>query len=267
MNILEEIVQHKKNEVALAKATTAIRELEQSTLFDRSTYSLSNALRNKAEVGIIAEIKRTSPSTKALQENIDVTTLSQAYLSAGASCLSVLTDKKYFGGTKEDLLAARAANTAPILRKDFIVDEYQLIEAKSIGADCILLIAACLSPKETKSLAATAKSLGLEILLEVHEASEINSHINQYIDNIGINNRDLKTFTTDIQTSIDLYPNLPQELCKISESGISTAEHIDKLASCGFDGFLIGGHFMKSGQPAETCKNLIDNYKALQHES
>jgi len=263
MNILEEIVHHKKKEVALAKATTAISELEKSPLFERTTYSFSSALRNENKVGIIAEIKRTSPSTKSLQEQIDVTALSQAYLSAGASCLSVLTDHKYFGGTKEDLLEARAANTAPIIRKDFIIDEYQLVEAKSIGADCVLLIAACLSPEETKTLAATAKSLGLEILLEVHEASEINSHLNQYIDNIGINNRDLKTFTTDIQTSIDLYPNLPQELCKISESGISTADQLDHLITCGFDGFLIGGHFMKSGNPSQTCKTLVDNYIAL----
>ncbi len=266
MNILEQIVFDKRKEVQKAKELTSIKELEKNPLFERKGISLSNTLRQNDQLGIIAEIKRSSPSTKALVKTIDVQKISTGYIESGASALSVLTDKKYFDGTIADLNVARKYNACPILRKDFVIDEYQIIESKSIGADCILLIAACLEPKTTSDLAKLAKSFGLDVLLEVHDEAQINTHLNPYIDIIGVNNRDLRTFKTDIQTSIDLYPLLPKELCKISESGITNGNDICQLTKTGFDGFLIGGHFMKSGQPAIACKKIIDEYKSTANE-
>jgi len=267
MNILEKIIVDKRKEVQEAKDYTTVKRLEQSLFFESSTVSLSKYLKRNDKIGIIAEIKRTSPSTKTLHKEIDVEKLSIAYMQSGASALSILTDQKYFEGSIQDLQIARKFNFCPILRKDFIIDEYQVIQSKSIGADCILLIAACLDPSTTSSLAALAKKLGLEVLLEVHNKEEVSSHLNEHIDIIGVNNRDLKTFNTDIQKSLDLLEFLPQQLCKISESGISTSHDISILKKAGYDGFLIGGHFMKSGDPAQICKELIDDYKSIAHES
>ncbi len=263
MNILEEIVEHKEKEIQRSKDFTTVKQLEQSIFFESTPVSLSSYLKREDKLGVIAEIKRKSPSTQALQEDIDVEKLSIAYMQSGASALSVLTDKKYFDGTQEDLKVARKFNFCPILRKDFIIDEYQIVESKSIGADCILLIAACLDPDTTLKLSAFAKSLKLEVLLEVNCKEEIETHANDHIDIIGINNRDLKTFKTNIQRSLELYEYLPKDLCKISESGISQGQDIMDLKACGFDGFLIGGHFMRSSYPAQACKQLIQDYKSL----
>jgi len=263
MNILEKIVAHKQQEVAACKERRSIAELEKIDSFERDVLSLSEAIRNSDPLGIISEIKRASPSTGAIKENVDVATLSQAYIEAGASALSILTDYHFFGGRNEDLQTARANNQCPILRKDFIIDEYQIIEAKSIGADCILLIAACLEPILCKTLASTAHSLGLEVLLEVHKEEEIESHFNSNVNLIGVNNRNLKSFKTSIENSLKLYDSLPKDVTKISESGISTAAHLKELKQSGYDGFLIGGHFMKTEQPALSCKELIEDFKSL----
>jgi len=261
VNILEKIVLHKRKEVTDRKAQTSIANLEQSEFFGRTCVSLSETLKRANPIGIIAEMKRSSPSTGMMRPNLDVPNLGQDYIHSGASALSILTDSEFFAGKNEDLRTARKSNDAPILRKDFIVDEYQLIEAKSIGADCILLIAACLETRDCARLAESARSLGLEVLLEVHSKEEIDAYPNEHINLIGINNRNLKTFQTSIQHSLDLYDSLPQELVKISESGISNGAQLRELKNRGFDGFLIGGHFMKSNDPATACKDLIKEFK------
>lgn len=263
MNILEKIIAHKKKEVQNLKDSVSIKKLEQSLFFDNKVFSLSEHLKRPNKLGIIAEIKRSSPSTGSLNESVNVEQLSTSYIESGASALSILTDNHFFGGKNQDLQIARKFNSCPILRKDFIIDEFQIIEAKSIGADCILLIAACLEKNQCKYLAQFAKSFGLEVLLEIHSKDEIDSHYNQYLDLIGVNNRNLQTFTTNIANSIQLFENLPKGLTKISESGIKEATDIMQLKQIGFDGFLIGGHFMKTSDPANTCKNLIKKHYQL----
>jgi indole-3-glycerol phosphate synthase len=263
MNILEEIVDYKRKVVQEAKGLNTIKSLEQSIFFETTPVSMKTYLTREDKVGIIAEIKRSSPSAGIINNRIDVEKLSIDYMQAGASALSVLTDAKYFGGSNIDLEIARKNNYCPILRKEFIIDEYQIVEAKSIGADCILLIAACLSPQECKNLAAFAKSIKLEVLLEVQAKEEIESHVNANIDIIGVNNRNLKDFTTNISNSVELFEFLPKELVKISESGIKTAEQMVALKKAGFDGFLIGGYFMQYDDPGQACKTLIENYKSL----
>lgn len=263
MSILETIVENKKTVIQESKDLIPVKVLENSIFFYSQPISLKEYLKREDRVGIIAEIKRSSPSTGVINDKIDIEKLSIAYMQSGASALSVLTDTKFFGGKNQDLEIARKYNYCPILRKDFIIDEYQIIEAKSIGTDCILLIAACLSPEQCKKLAAFAKTLQLEVLLEVQTKEEINSHTNSYIDLIGVNNRNLKDFSTDISNSKLLFEHLPKELVKISESGITQASQIKELKNIGYNGFLIGGFFMKHEEPGSFCKNLIDNYKML----
>ena len=189
--------------------------------------------------------------------------VSIGYMQAGASALSILTDKEYFGGSNEDLKVVRKYNFCPILRKDFVVDEYQIIEAKSIGADCILLIAAALEPGKLKSLAAFAKSLGLEVLLEVHDGEELDRCLNDHVDLVGINNRNLKTFEVSLDTSLNLINKIPSNFVKISESGISDPNTMIELKKAGFDGFLIGENFMKSARPEQAAYNFIKEYRKL----
>ena len=263
MNILETIIDYKKTVIQESKELKPVKLLEKSIFFNSQPILLTEYLKRTDRVGIIAEIKRSSPSAGIINDKIDVEKLSISYMQAGASALSVLTENIFFGGNNYDLEVARKFNYCPILRKDFIIDEYQILEAKSIGADCILLIAACLKPKECQSLAAFAKSLHLEVLLEVRTKEEIESHTNVYIDLIGVNNRNLKDFTTDISNSKLLFEYLPKELVKISESGITQASQVKELKDYGYNGFLIGGFFMKHDEPGRVCKNLIDNYKAL----
>lgn len=258
MTILEKIVGQKKKEIALNKEIRPVKLLERSIYFETPVVSMKKYLQRDDKVGIIAEIKRSSPSTGLLKQQLDVEQLSIAYMQSGATALSVLTDEQFFKGSVEDLTTARKFNYCPILRKDFLVDEYQLVEAKSIGADCILLIAACLSPEECRTLTGTAKKLGLEVLLEVHSLEEIHSHVHEELDIVGINNRNLHDFTTRINTSIELGSSIPEGFIKISESGISEAEQVITLKKEGFDGFLIGGYFMKQPHPAESCRQLIN---------
>jgi indole-3-glycerol phosphate synthase len=258
MSILNQIIATKLEEVELNKGIIPVRLLERSIYFNTDVVSMKQYLLRTDRVGIIAEIKRRSPSTGDFKNNIDVEKLSIEYMQAGATALSVLTDQKYFGGSNEDLTLARKFNYCPVLRKDFIIDEYQLVEAKSIGADCILLIAACLTPEQCDKLAKFAKNLGLEVLLEVHNKTEIDTHINPFIDIVGINNRNLHDFSTSIDTSIEMAASIPPDFVKISESGISEAYQIITLMKHGFKGFLIGGYFMKKAQPALVCKELIN---------
>lgn len=257
MSILKEIIANKKREVKLQKELISLKLLERSIYYDTAVVSMKQYLQRTDKEGIIAEIKRSSPSTGAFKTTLDLEKLSIGYMQAGATALSVLTDQHYFNGCNEDLSTARKFNYCPILRKDFMIDKYQIAEAKSIGADCILLIAACLTPKKTNTLASYAKSLGLEVLLEVHNKAEIESYLNPYLDIIGVNNRNLKDFTTDIQTSIELASYIPDEFVKISESGLYKASQLIELRKYGYQGFLIGGHFMKNSRPAKACNDLI----------
>lgn len=256
MTILDEIVQHKRKEVSGNKELYPIKLLEKSTYFETKPVSLTKYLLREDKSGIIAEFKKKSPSKGMINEYADVEKVTVGYMQAGASALSVLTDTKFFGGKNEDLTTARKFNYCPILRKDFIVDEYQIIEAKSIGADVILLIAACLTKDEISKFAKTAKDLGLEILMEIHTEEELDK-INENIDVVGVNNRNLKTFEVSIENSKKLSEKIPSDFVKISESGISNVSTINELKKYGFQGFLIGENFMKTSMPEKACEKFI----------
>lgn len=256
MTILDKIVLRKKEEVALAKQTVSVQQLEAGHHFNRSPYVFKAFLLDPVRTGIIAEFKRRSPSKGIINDQVKVEEVTQAYAAAGASALSVLTDVDFFGGHTNDLLAARAANEIPVLRKDFMIDEYQVLEAKALGADIILLIAAILTPAEIKNLAALAKSLGLNVLLEVHNLEELQRSICKDLDAIGVNNRNLADFTVNIQTSFDLVNQIPDEFMKISESAISAPQTIMELKAAGFNGFLIGENFMKTTNPGQAMHDF-----------
>lgn len=258
MEILQKIVRHKQEEVAERKALYPTKLLERSIYFRTKAISLKRYILNREKSGIIAEIKTKSPSLGAINMSANVKDISIEYMRAGASALSVLTDNRFFGGNMHTLSKIRDYNYCPILQKDFIIDEYQIVEAKSFGADAILLISACLDKKKIDSFSSLAKSLGLEVLLEIEKREDLNM-LNSDIELIGINNRNLRTFETDIGKSITLSQYLPPNLVKISESGIQSAEDILMLRQRGFDGFLIGELFMKSSNPGKTCRNLISH--------
>lgn len=257
MTVLDEIVAQKLIEVKTDKAKCSLAQLEQSELFGRTPYSLSEFLLNPQKSGIICEFKRQSPSKGLINGTAKPEEVTLAYNKAGASAISVLTDQKFFGGKNEDLIAARKVNDIPILRKDFIIDEYQIVEAKSIGADVILLIAAILDYQRCEQLAKTAKQLGLSVLMEVHTEKELEL-CNPYLDVVGVNNRNLKTFEVDVNYSIHLFDKIPHVFVKISESGISNTSTIKQLKKIGFQGFLIGENFMKTDDPGKACMEFID---------
>ncbi len=256
MNILDRIVADKRKEVDLKKGLIPISHLENTPLFNSETISLANALRNSA-TGIIAEHKRRSPSKSVINQDLNVYEVAKGYEIAGACGMSVLTDGKYFGGSLDDLLLARAAVKMPLLRKEFIIDAYQIIEAKSNGADVILLIAAILSQSEIKTFSELAKSLHLDVLLEVHNTAELQKSIMPSLDMLGVNNRNLKTFEVSLETSKTLSQIIPDDFVKVSESGISSVEAIKELRPYGYKGFLIGENFMKSEDPGKSALNFI----------
>ncbi|WP_316816575.1 indole-3-glycerol phosphate synthase TrpC [Pedobacter nyackensis] len=256
MTILDKIVLRKKEEVALAKQAVSVQQLEAGLHFSRNPYVFKEFLLDPVRTGIIAEFKRRSPSKGIINDQVKVEEVTQAYAAAGASALSVLTDVDFFGGHTNDLLAARAANEIPVLRKDFMIDEYQILEAKALGADIILLIAAILTPAEIKNLSELAKSLGLNVLLEVHNLEELQRSICKDLDAIGVNNRNLADFTVNIQTSFDLVSQIPDEFMKISESAISAPQTIMELKAAGFNGFLIGENFMKTTNPGQAMHDF-----------
>ncbi len=258
MTILDEINQNKRKEIEEAKQKISIEDLKMSPFFKRECNSLKAALTEEGSNGIIAEFKTSSPSKGIINDQAEVVEVTSAYSAAGASGLSVLTDSDYFGGSFENLAKARFANPqTPILRKDFMLDEYQVYEAKAHGADLILLIAASLSKVEMQNLTEVAKSLGMEVLVEVHSEEEIEK-LNPMVDLVGVNNRNLKTFEVDIETSVKLSKVLPDNFVKISESGISTIENINYLKEFGFKGFLMGENFMKEENPGQACKEFIN---------
>ncbi|WP_306352194.1 indole-3-glycerol phosphate synthase TrpC [Flavobacterium sp. '19STA2R22 D10 B1'] len=259
MNILDKIVADKHREVALKKSIIPVSQLESSVLFGRSTHSLVENLK-VSNSGIIAEHKRRSPSKSVINQSFTVEEVVTGYENAGASAISVLTDGKYFGGSLDDLILARASVQLPLLRKEFVIDEYQILEAKAYGADLILLIAAVLSRKEIETLSSFAKSLGLEVLLEVHNQEELELSIMPTLDIIGVNNRNLKTFEVSLDYSKTLAPHIPDDFIKISESGISSVEAIKDLKTYGYKGFLVGENFMKTDNPGISAKQFIDQF-------
>lgn len=260
-DILEEIMAHKRHEVEASK-----REVPLSVLANllkeryrqrqlRPTYSLKQALQN-SNSGIISEFKRKSPSKGWISQNANPAIIAPAYEQGGATALSVLTDAKYFGGSSEDLRTARSKVSLPILRKDFICDEYQLYEARLWGADAILLIASALERNTCIALTRKAKELQLEVLLELHHEREL-EYLNDAVDVVGINNRNLGTFHTDTEHSFLLAEQLPRETVRISESGISDAATARELRQKGFQGFLIGELFMRTENPGESLKYFL----------
>ncbi|ANE49829.1 indole-3-glycerol phosphate synthase TrpC [Flavisolibacter tropicus] len=247
MNILDKIVAYKREEVEKAKSLKSIAELEQLPLFEEPSFSLKRFLLDEKKTGIIAEFKRKSPSKGIINDKVKVSQITRAYASNGASGLSILTDEPSFGGSIDDMITARF-NDVPILRKEFIIDEYQIVEAKAYGADVILLIAAILTPEQVHDFTLKAHELGLEVILEIHDDSEL-GHIQQRTDIVGVNNRNLKTFEVDIEQSIRLSHHIPENKIKISESGINSVQDILNLKSAGYNGFLIGENFMKQEDP------------------
>lgn len=267
MDILSKIIAHKKKEVEERISLYPVPLLERSVFFNSPVVSLKKYLEREDKVGIIAEFKRRSPSKGDINKYASVERTSIGYMQAGASALSILTETAFFGGKNEDLEEARKFNYCPVLRKDFIVDEYQVIEAKSIGADAILLLANVLTPAEVKRFAKTARSLGLEVLLEIRDTEEL-AAINEHITAVGVNNRNLRDFTVNIGQSLRLSALVPGEFIKVSESGIDSAAIVHQLKDAGYKGFLIGEAFMKYNRPELACASFIrevNSFKASIH--
>jgi len=260
MNILEQIVATKRLEVAKAKEKVSMGALEKLRYFARTCHALTMSLVQPASTGIIAEFKRKSPSKGVINDRLGVDEVTRGYVAAGAACLSVLTDEVYFGGTAADFELARRTNpNTPMLRKDFMVDEYQVVEAKSMGADVILLIAAALSPREIEVLGTLARSLGMETLLEVHDEEELERSLGDYISVVGVNNRNLKNFSEqNVEVSKRLSEKIPARFVKVSESCISGPEVIKDLKSYGYRGFLIGESFMKTEDPGRALTSFLN---------
>lgn len=267
-DILSEIIAHKQTEIELQKQTVSLEQLqEQAGIIIRENAAHRRSMKQAlaaSPTGIISEFKRRSPSKGWINEAARAEEISAAYEAAGAAALSILTDGKFFGGTLRDIRTARPLVHIPILRKDFIIDEYQLLQACIVGADAVLLIASCLSPEQCSTLTAQAHELGLEVLLEIHSPSEL-SYINKEVDMVGVNNRNLGSFVTDVENSFRIARQLREAThgltspLLVSESGISDPETICRLRAAGFRGFLIGETFMKTANPGETLKKFIQD--------
>lgn len=256
MNILDQIIARKKEEISLSKSQVSLKDLKNSAFFERKTFSLKDALVQKS--GIIAEFKRKSPSKGIMNNQSDVLEVAKTYEKCGASGISILTDSDFFGGNFDDILKIRNEIQRPILRKDFMIDEYQFYEAKSIGADVVLLIAACLSPVQVQEFTELSHELGLEVLLEIHTEEELKC-FNKNIDLVGINNRNLQDFKVDLQHSVDLKNLLPAGTLSIAESGIYSVQDYQFLKSKGFDGFLMGEYFMKNENPGQKFEEFLSH--------
>ncbi|TGE29115.1 indole-3-glycerol phosphate synthase TrpC [Hymenobacter metallicola] len=263
--ILDKIVAHKRREVAERQSLVPATLLERSVYFPNQPVSLRKYLLRDDLSGIIAEFKRKSPSKGWINQHAPVERTTLGYMQAGASALSVLTDAEFFGGKNEDLTIARRFNYCPILRKDFVVDEYQILEAKSIGADAILLIAAVLTAEEVLRFGQLARSLGLEVLLEVHNAEELARTLHpDAVSLVGVNNRNLHDFSLSLDTSRELAEQIPNEFVKVTESGLHSAADIQMLRAAGYRGFLIGEAFMRSSRPEKACYSLVQELHATE---
>ncbi|WP_027378366.1 indole-3-glycerol phosphate synthase TrpC [Chryseobacterium daeguense] len=254
MNILDKIIQRKKEEISVSKSRIPVGDLKNTMFFERENFSLKHNIKNKS--GIIAEFKRKSPSKGIINDTISPLEVTSKYQELGAGGVSILTDTEFFGGSIEDILSVRNHINIPILRKDFMIDEYQFYEAKSIGADAVLLIAACLSPQQVMEFTELSHELGMEVLLEIYTEDEL-KHFNQNIDLVGINNRNLKDFKVDLQHSVNLKNQLPENAVSVAESGIYSVQDFKFLKQKGFDGFLMGEYFMKNEDPGEKFKEFM----------
>jgi indole-3-glycerol phosphate synthase len=259
-NILEQVVEQRKITVQQLKNIVPVSSLEQMPYFENECLSLKQFLCNESLTGIIAEFKRASPSKGIINDTADIIDVLSAYETFGASAVSILTEPHFFNGNNDDVLDAKSIVEIPILRKDFVFDEYQIVESKAIGADAILLIAASLTVAEVKRLAKFATGLGLDVLLELHGEEEL-EYICDEINIVGINNRNLKTFEVDIDRSLRMAEKIPNNKIKIAESGISSIENILLFKQHGFKGFLIGENFMKEKNPADAFKNFTQQLK------
>ena len=255
-NILDNIIERKKQEVADSKSAVSLQQLKESEFFGRETFSLEESLKSKS--GIIAEFKRKSPSKGIINNKADVLKVVKSYETSGASGISILTDSEFFDGNFADVLKVRKEINIPILRKDFMIEEYQFYEAKSIGADVVLLIAACLSVNQVQEFTELSHQLGLEVLLEIHTEDEL-IHFNKNIDLVGINNRNLKDFKVDLQHSVNMKNLLPKGTLSVAESGIYSVEDFEFLKEKGFDGFLMGEYFMNNENPGKAFEEFITN--------
>jgi indole-3-glycerol phosphate synthase len=262
MNILDQIIAHKVTEVEERKSLYPVKLLEKSIFFETQPVSMAKYIRREDKTGIIAEIKRKSPSKGVINAHVSIERTSIGYMQAGASALSILTDTQFFGGSNKDLTEARKFNFCPILRKDFTIDAYQIIEAKSIGADAILLIAAALEPLKLKSLCHFAHSLQLEVLMEVHNEEELMTNLDAGADLIGVDNRNLKTFEVSLDVSRKLSKAIPDSVIKVSDSGIESVEASADLRAHGYQGFLMGQNFMQHSRPEVACKDFIDKLRS-----
>jgi indole-3-glycerol phosphate synthase len=262
-NILQEIIAQKRVEVEASRQNMSIESLMASSLYNRTSLSLVKALKAAGSSGIIAECKRKSPSKGWINQSADAVIVAQGYRDAGAAGISVLTDTIFFGGVLEDLKNVRMAVELPLLRKDFIIDTYQLYEAKAFGADVVLLIAAALQKDEVNRLACKARELGLEVLLEIHNKEEL-EFVNQYVNIVGVNNRSLETFVVDVETSKKLAASIPPGITKISESGITSPTVVSELRKSGYSGFLMGELFMKESNPWEELASFIATNRNMQ---
>ena len=259
MDILDKIVASKREEVRIRKKLFPAAELKKTTFFDQDPISLYSALKKKGP-SIIGEFKRRSPSKGEINITADVAYVAAGYEEAGVAAMSVLTDNEFFGGESNDLRKAAEVTELPILRKDFVIDEYQVLESKSIGASAILLIASILSKKETEQLASLAFSLGMDVLFEIHDENDLEK-MSHNIRIVGVNNRNLKTFEINMENSLDLLHQLPAGCLKVAESGFQTMTDVKKMHARGYDAFLIGEKFMRSADPAKSAASFISGLK------
>ncbi len=258
MNILEKIIQTKKEEVVQAKKLKPLTLLE-SQLTDTSRGFALAIQKTIAEgkPGVIAEIKKASPSKGIIRKDFDVAAIAKSYEKAQATCLSVLTDRQYFSGSNDYLMIARENCQLPLLRKDFIIDPYQIFEAKALGADCVLLIVAALDAKHLQVLHEVAVELNLDVLIEVHNLAELKTALKLNPTLIGINNRDLKTFETSLNTTLNLIPHVPQDITVITESGIHTPADVSYMRKNAVHGFLVGESMMRAEDPGTKLQQLF----------
>jgi len=262
MNILDTIIERKRAEVAERKQLKSLGVLQADPIYTRNTISLVEGLSRPNASGIIAEFKRKSPSKGVINDRVDPVEVTKAYQDAGASAVSILTDAYFFGGDDQDILRARQVLDIPILRKEFIIDEYQVHEAKALGADLILLIAACLSREEVLRFSTLARSLGLEVLLELHDEDELD-HVCETVDLVGINNRSLKTFDVNIARSLKMAEQLPKDKLKVAESGIDDPAQVKLFKENGYSAFLIGENFMKTNDPGKALDEFSKQIEGL----
>lgn len=263
MTILDKIIEQKKMDLVEMKVNSPLDFLLSEIEKQKPVLSFREHILAQDKSGIISEFKRNSPSKGPLNPNASVTEVTKGYTAAGASALSILTEGPFFHGRNQDLLDAHPLNAIPILRKDFIVDEWQVYETRSLGADAMLLIASVLTPEETEKLGKVGQELGLEILLEVHDKEELEQHLNPFVDVVGVNNRNLKTFVTSIDHSLELADLIPSGFVKISESGLKSVNELATLYKAGYRGFLMGETFMRHPRPQTEAARFMTEWMEL----